>query len=267
MGSFTHAENKFFQLTDLLSSSHTKKMWLSEIELIVNNEGKELLRRLLQGHVDERGLGDMGDSIVGSDGIERTHKRISERQIKTLFGTINIKRIGYSTRGNNGLFPKDSLLNLPDTLYSFCVQKRVTIEAIRGSFDEGIESIDRMIGLKISKRQAEKIILAIPNYFYDFYKQYEYSPQETHKLPLLILTLDGKGIAMRKESLRKETRLRSEKKPHKLKQRLSKGEKKNSKRMAVVASVYEVERFIRTPEEIVEELFEKRKENETSQTG
>jgi hypothetical protein len=66
------------------------------------------LRRLLQGHADERGLGDMGDFIKGSDGIVRTHKRIRERQIKTLFGTINIKRIGYSSRGRNSLFPKDS---------------------------------------------------------------------------------------------------------------------------------------------------------------
>ncbi len=61
---------------------------------------------------------------------------------------------------------------------------------------------------------------------------------------------------MRKESLRLETRLRSEENPHKLKQRLSTGEKKNSKRMAVGAIVYEVERFIRSPEEIVKELFE-----------
>lgn len=114
-----------------------------------------------------------------------------------------------------------------------------------------------MIGLKISKRQAEKIILTIPNYFYDFYKQHEYSSEKTRKIPLLVLTLDGKGIAMRKESLRKETRKRAEKNSHQLKQRLSPGEKKNSKRMAVVASVYEIEQFIRTPEEIVDELFEK----------
>jgi hypothetical protein len=37
--SFVKAENKFFQLTKLLSDSHTKKMWLSEVESIVNNEG------------------------------------------------------------------------------------------------------------------------------------------------------------------------------------------------------------------------------------
>ncbi len=193
MESFANAENKFFQLTELLSNSHTKKMWLSEVESIVNKEGRELLRRLLQGHADERGLCDMGDVLVGSDGIARTHKRMRDRTIKTLFGTLHIKRIGYSTRGHSSLFPKDSLLNLPNAAHSFCVQKLVAQEAIRGSFEESIESIERMIGIKISKRQAEKIILAASSYFYDFYRQYEYDPQATHALPLLVLTIDGKG--------------------------------------------------------------------------
>jgi hypothetical protein len=148
----------------------------------------------------------MGNFIKGSDGIVRTHKRIRKRQIKTLFGTINIKRIGYSSRGNNSLFPKDGLLNLPKTAYSFGIQKLVSIEAIKGSFEQSIESIERMISIKISKRQAEKIILATSSYFYDFYTEYEYEPQDIHDSPLLILTLDGKGIAMRKESLRPETK-------------------------------------------------------------
>lgn len=263
MESFANAEKKFFQLTELLSNSHTKKMWLSEVESIVDDEGRELLRRLLQGHVDERGLCDMGDFIKGSDGIVRTHKRIRERQITTLFGTINLKRIGYSSRGRNSVFPKDSLLNLPKISPSFGVQKLVSQEVIRGSFEESIESIERMIGLKISKRQAEKIILATSSYFYDFYTQDEYQLEETHK-PLLVLTLDGKGIAMRKESLRSETRQRAFDHPHKLKQRLSPGEKKNSKRIAVVASVYEVDRFVRSPQEIVEELFEQSDSNKSS---
>lgn len=256
MESFAHAENKFFQLTELLSNSHTKKMWFRCVESIVNNEGREFEQSLLQGHADERGLGDMGDFIVGSDDLVRTHKRIRERHIKTLFGPIKIKRSGYSSRGKNSLFPTDSLLNLPTIAHSFGVQKLVSQEAIRGSFEESIESLERMTGIKISKRQAEKIILATSSYFYDFYTQNEYELEDTQNLPLLVLTLDGKGIAMRKESLRSETRLRSEENPHKLKPRLSPFDTKNSKRMAVVASVYEVERFIRSPEEIVEELFE-----------
>ncbi len=68
MESFANAENKFFQLTELLSNSHTKKMWFRCVESIVTNEGRELLRRLLQCHADERGLGDIGDFIEGSDG-------------------------------------------------------------------------------------------------------------------------------------------------------------------------------------------------------
>lgn len=256
MESFIKAENTFFQLTELLSNSHTKKMWLSEVESIVNNEGRELLRCLLQAHADERGLCDIGNFVEGSDGMVRTHKRIRKRQIKTLFGTINIKRMGYSSRGNNSLFPKDGLLNLPKTAYSFGIQKLVSIEAIKGSFEQSVESIETMIGIKISKRQAEKIILATSSYFYDFYTPYEYEPQDIHDSPLLILTLDGKGIAMRKESLRAETKHRADKSQHKLKQRLSPGEKKNFKRMAVVASVYEVDRFRRSPDEVVEELFE-----------
>lgn len=261
MESFTNAEKKFVQLTELLGNSHTKKMWLSEVESIVNNEGRELLRCLLQGHTDERGLCDMGDFITGSDGIVRTHKRIRERQIKTLFGTINIKRIGYSNPGKNSLFPQDSLLNLPKIVHSFGVQKLVSQEAIRGSFEESIESIERMTGVKISKRYAEKIILTTSSYFYDFYTQEEYEREETHN-PLLVLTLDGKGIAMRRESLRTETRLRAEKRTSQFNSQFSQKEKPNSKRIAVVASVYEVERFVRSPQQIVEELFEQPNSNQ-----
>ncbi|MCK4499809.1 ISKra4 family transposase, partial [Candidatus Babeliales bacterium] len=131
-----------------------------------------------------------------SDGIVRNHKRIRERKIKTLFGTINIERIGYSTPGNNSLFPKDSMLNLSKFAYSFSLQKLVVQEAIRGSFEEGIESIERTVGIKIPKRQAEEIILVASSYFYSFYEQHEYKPY-TNNLSLLVLTLDGKGIAMR----------------------------------------------------------------------
>lgn len=256
---FTSAEEKLVQLTDLLSSNPVKKMKLSEVEDLIINEGRELLCRLLQDYVDERGLCDVGEFVTGSDGIVKSHKRVRERQIKTLVGILKIKRIGYSKRGASSLFPKDGLLNLPRTSYSFGLQKLIVQEAIRGSFEEGIESIERMVGLKIPKRQAEKIVLNASGYFYRFYEQYKISQRQTdsHSF-LLILTLDGKGIAMRKEALKEATARRAKNNPHKFKQRLSPGEKKNFKRIAAVASVYLVEPFIRNPEDIIEELFEEK---------
>jgi len=59
---------------------------------------------------------------------------------------------------------------------------------------------------------------------------------------------------MRREDLREATRKKAEKNTHKLEKRLSRGEKKNAKRMATVASVYNIERFSRTPEEVIGEL-------------
>jgi hypothetical protein len=71
---------------------------------------------------------------------------------------------------------------------------------------------------------------------------------------LLVLTFDGKGIAMIREALRPATRRAAEATPHKLQKRLSKGEKRNRKRMAQVAAVYSVAPWPRTPADILHEL-------------
>jgi hypothetical protein len=72
--------------------------------------------------------------------------------------------------------------------------------------------------------------------------------------PILALTTDGKGIVMRPDGLREATRERAEKTTPTMKTRLAPGEKANRKRMAQVASIYVIKRFIRTPKEIIDEL-------------
>jgi hypothetical protein len=50
--------------------------------------------------------------------------------------------------------------------------------------------------------------------------------------------------------LRPATRRAAEGRQRKLTTRLSKGEKRGSKRMAAVATVYGIERYVRTPQEV-----------------
>jgi hypothetical protein len=59
---------------------------------------------------------------------------------------------------------------------------------------------------------------------------------------------------MRKEDLREATRRAAESASHKLQKRLTKGEKRNRKRMAEVAAVYLVEPFVRDAEDVIREL-------------
>jgi len=111
-------------------------------------------------------------------------------------------------------------------------------------------------GQLIHKQQIEHIAVSVSNDFDAFYKN-NLSDEVIEKAkdaPLLILTTDGKGIVMHKDDLRPATRKKAEISYKKLGKRLSSGEKKNSKRMATVASVYNIERFVRSPDSFKNEL-------------
>ena len=71
----------------------------AEVERLLQTEGTELLRRLFQGHLDSRGVGEATAPIVGGDGCARTHARVSERELVTVFGPVRLARMGYGQRG------------------------------------------------------------------------------------------------------------------------------------------------------------------------
>lgn len=254
---FTFAEDKFLQMIDFFKSNEANSLNLSEAEEYLQEDGRELLRELLVGYLEKRGVGDIGQSVTGADGLKRTHKRLRTKKIKTLFGEVVINRIAYSGRGVASLFPLDGMLNLPDLDVSYTLQKHLVLEVIKTSFDESIESIKRWTGVSITKDQAKNIIIESANDFNKFYDfQFVKEKNEAKAQPLVILTSDGKGVVMRTEALREATRKKAEsKKINKSDRHFLNKNKSNSKRMATVASVYEVARFIRKPEEITEEFF------------
>ena len=67
----------------------------------------------------------------------------------------------------------------------------------------------------------------------------------------LILSCDGKGVVMRHDALRPATRRQAAGASTKLKTRLSKGEKRNRKRMAEVGAVYEITPVARTAADVM----------------
>ena len=73
---FSLAENKFLQMIDFLKSNEASNLDLSEVEDYLQKDGRELLRELLSGHLEERGVGDVGPSVTFAPGIKRTHKRL-----------------------------------------------------------------------------------------------------------------------------------------------------------------------------------------------
>ena len=249
---------RFLELTTKLQSKDVMKMHLGSLESLIEVEGREIQRLMLEEHIGLRGTDNLGESVEGSDGVVRTHRRIRPIGLKTIFGEIQIERTQYGKPGHTSLAPKEAMLNLPQCSYSHSLQRRLTLEVAKGSYDEAIASIEAQTGVRLHKRQAEEIAQAAARDFDVFYEKRGVLElrETTRENDLLILSTDGKGVAMRKEDLREPTKKRAENEK-KLKKRLTRGEKKNAKRMAQVATVYSIARHERDVDSIMEDRKEK----------
>jgi len=227
----------------------------AHIEQLILKQGTEVLRLLLEICLNMRAASVQADKVEGADGVMRTHHRSGTRQLETLFGTVVVKRDRVGARGAEALVPADASLNMPADRFSFGVRERVVAEAIRGSYDAAVESMDRTSGADLAKRQAEELVVAAAQDFDAFYDGAQRdAPERGSATSLLVLSVDGKGIVMRPDGLRKETRKAASKGFHKIDGRLSRGEKRNRKRMATVAAVYDLEARPRTVDDILGDM-------------
>jgi hypothetical protein len=266
---FVAAREQFEKLMGELRSESARSLEHGEAESLIAGEGNELLRRLMQGYLDQRTAAEERcEGVTGADGEERRHCRARSRLLVTLFGEVTIRRLGYSGARLESVFPLDATLNLPPSKYSQGVRRKVGLEVAKGSFEEAVKAIQEGTGAEVPKRQAEELSRAISADFDEFYArppveedtrpvEEASAPEEKAGTPeggnrdLLVMSTDGKGIVVRQQDLREATRKKAEATTHKLKARLSKGEKRNRKRMATVASVYEVAAHLRTAGQIM----------------
>jgi hypothetical protein len=112
-----------------------------------------------------------------------------------LFGDVTVKRIRYNQRHQASQFPLDGELNLVADQYSDGVRKRVAKEAIRGSYDDAVETLRDTTGFSIAKRQSQTVVKDVAQDFEYYYQQNELSKREETQ-DILVLTCDGKGIVM-----------------------------------------------------------------------
>lgn len=250
------AQEKFNQLLTQLRASQTQQMTHSQLETLIETEGREVLRRLLQGHLDERAPGISSTPVVDALDHTHSHQRTHTRQLETLFGTVSITRTGYGGRGLESLHPLDGALNLPEERYSHTLRRRAALAAAQTSFDEVVSCLEQTSGAHVAKRQVEQLVARAAQEFDTFYEnQREATAKEVRTSGcILVLSFDGKGVPMKRADLRKVTRQAAEGRQHKLVHRRSRGEKTATKRMGTVAAVYTTAPFVRTPDQIVAEL-------------
>lgn len=247
---WTAAKEKLGTLCCRLESEEVLAMTHSAVEALLDVEGKEIVRLLFQDQMTLRSLLEAAPSapVVDKEGVEHTHLRRHRRALETLFGTIEVVRLGHGGRGLDSLHPLDARLNLPPELYSFGVRRRVAFAASFTSFAAVQATLKLTTGADVPKRQVEQLVRRAARDFEAFYEARPETPDKAGAL--LVMSLDGKGVVMRVEDLKPATREKARKKKPKMVKRTSPGEKRNAKRIATVAAVYTVDPHIRTPEAV-----------------
>ena len=258
---YAAAEVAFAEAKAYLSSREAQQMSESDLERELHRRGQELMRKLLQGHLDQRSPGEAAGPVEGADGVERSERRVHERHLETIFGTVQVERVGYARAGHESLHPFDAALNLPGERYSLEVRRRVAAAAASRSFDEALLDLSHSTGAEVPMRQAEQLVVRAAEDFDAFYEARRAADGEPPpEGSVVVLTFDGKGVVLHREDLREATRKAAERRrqhrePLSRFHRLKPGEKKHSKRMATVAAVYTTAPFVRSPEDFLESLM------------
>ncbi|MGB8380717.1 MAG: ISKra4 family transposase, partial [Dermatophilaceae bacterium] len=248
---FDRSRERFESVVGFLHGSQAAGLTHSELEARLSVDARELIRMLYQDHLDLRtarevrlpALTDAAGICRGA--VERAHRR----PLHTVFGAVTVDRLAYRHRGQANLYPADAALNLPIELHSHGLRELAAVESARGSFEDATSALRRATGVQIGKRQVEQLAGRAAVDFAAYYQR----PTRTRADDgdVLVLSADGKGIVMRSDALRPATAKAAAKATGKLKTRLSKGEKRNRKRMAEVGAVYDVTPEVRNPTDII----------------
>lgn len=192
-----------------LSARETAELDHAAVEHLIEADGREILRRFFQDHLDLRAVHEEqhppSEPVLGADGEKRPYReRGHERQLTCLSGKVTVTRCAWRSRGRANVHPADARLSLPRGRHSHGIKRLAVREAVRGSFAQAISAITDRCGKVPGKRRAESLVVEAAVDIDAFY-HHKIAPACTADMPLAI-QVDGKGVIMRPEALREATR-------------------------------------------------------------
>jgi hypothetical protein len=220
---------------------------IDEVERGLWSSLLRLGRTLLTSYVEGVGPGDVGETLIHG---EREIRRLAlphDRRYVSVFGELTISRCVYGTRETqkHELVPTDALLGLPDSEFSYVLQEWDQSFCVEDSYEESRRKVETILGIGQSVRSLEQMSVSMAEGVSSF-QECAPKPPAGEEGSILVLTADGKGVPMRRDA---------EQDPPAIRGRRKKGEKANKKRMACVGGVYTIDPFVRTPEDVVDEVL------------
>jgi hypothetical protein len=255
----------FWSLVDYLQRAADEQQPIDRVEETVFRGLLVTGRWMLEAFLDLAGHGDVGPTLTVSadSGLDRVLPRLDQphkRPYLSIFGEIDIERICY---GHDRIeaAPLDAQLHLPQRQYSYLFQRWLGAFVVDDAHAEAIRKLGTILGLEIAVKASEDLNREQASNV-EVFQDGLPVPDAEMEAPLLVVTADCKGVPLVRKAVQpiEEPPGPSGSGGHDRslgRRRRAKGEKANKKQMAAVGAVYTIEPFVRTADDVIEEVMRK----------
>jgi len=209
---------------------------------------------LLMLFFEHKGNGYKGKAYLDSKGIKRPYHSIKHKKYLSIFGKVSIARACYWAKGSHGIYPLDAELNLPSTEYSYVLQEWGSSLGSEEPYEKAANFLKTILEVSLYGSSIETMMQKACSNVSNFYKESP-APDAKSEKEILVATVDGKGVFMKKGQLKeksfkpqfREMRKLGEKKKAQSDEK-KKEVKRGKKKMSTVIGAYTVAPHQRTVE-------------------
>lgn len=195
--------------------------------------------------VELQGDGDLGETVTTEDGstLVRSDERVS-RKLRTIFGRHTFFQFAYArgVKRKVELRPLDARMSLPTGVASYLLEEFSQFFCVEQAFGTARRSLATVLRQDVCVDTLERINHRVGEQADDYLDRLPVPPTDQEG-EVLVFTGDGKGVPMVKpDAARVPVCGEAPQRP-------------GNRRMATLACVYSVDRYVRTPEDVVAALF------------
>jgi hypothetical protein len=259
---FFKAQIQFEKMCEFVRQAGEQGQRIDQVERTLFPQAMEMCLKMLQSFVVAHGDGDQGAEIEREDRALRRLDVPHDKRYLSIFGELIISRCVYGTREGQAIewAPLDAALGLPAGENSYVLEDWLQRLCVKEAYSESVADLRAWLGTTVSVRTAEGMNRHVSQYS-EGYRLGQGIPSPEEDEEILVVSADGKGIPMRRplaQRLREEAGIvpspaietpkehspPSDGSPRRL----------GKKQMAYVGAVYSIAPFVRTPEEVIDDV-------------
>ena len=259
---FLKAQEQFQRMCEFVQHAVEQGQRIDQAERELFPQAMKMCLHMLGAFVNAHGDGNEGAEIEVEN---RTLRRLEEQHDKrylSIFGELIISRFVYGTREGQAIecVPLDGALGLPAGENSYVLEDWLERLCVKEAFGEAVSDLRAWLGTTVSVRTAEGINRNLATYS-EGYRISQGMPSPEEDEEILVVGADGKGVPMRRPL---EQRLReegatpqstvAETPPRTSPEEGGSSRRTGKKQMAYVGVVYSIAPFVRTAEDVIDEL-------------